>query len=346
MVKVITLHENDGRWMEFLSKNPHLVFHTPQYKKFVDSAFKSHIDYWAAVVKDEIQTLLPVHRIEHSLFGAKLISTAFQEYGGPCGKPEFVKDIIDHLSSSYSYQYKYLELRFGLVGHEKVLSELMMKHEPYKRFILDLSDKETIWKNIQREKRKAVRKAEKLGVTVKPLPLSDMDKAYLLYCRNMRSFGSPPFSRGFFQSFYKNLVKKGMGKVFASYFQGQVISFLLGFCYGDRIHIIISVSDSRFLSMRPNDAMHWAFIQYAMHKEFSYFDFGRVRENSGQFEFKKKWGAELFSLPHYFLLWRCKNIPAIDPENPKYKILTQLWRRLPLNLIKLFGPKIREGLGI
>jgi len=346
MIQVIKIEKDDKRWRSFLERNDHLVFHTPEYHQFMSAAFKNRFESWAAVKDGEIQTILPVNRIKHVLFGSMLISTAFQEYGGPCGDPQYLADIVDRLSFASSRNHRFLELRFGLEGLTVPLRRLFEEKDHYKRFVLSLSDEETVWKNIKREKRKAVRGAEKMDVVIKPLPFEDMDIAYDLYCRNMRAFGSPPFSMNFFLSFHEHLVKRGMGKIFASYFQGRLISFLLGFTYRDRAHIIISVSDPAYLNLRPNDAMHWAFIKHALEMEFLYFDFGRVRVGSGQFDFKKKWGAEALSLPHYFLLWRGKSIPHVDPHNPAFKLLTNVWRRLPLGLVKRIGPGLREGLGI
>ena len=137
-----------------------------------------------------------------------------------------------------------------------------------------------------------------------------------------------------------------MGKIMGSYYQGKLVSALVGFCYKDRVHILIAVSDPDFQEFRPNDAMHWEFIKWAINNNYRYFDFGRVREDSGQFEYKRKWGAELKELPSYFLLWDGKEIPMVDPNSAKYKLVVRLWKFTPLWITKLIGPWLRKGLGI
>ena len=131
-----------------------------------------------------------------------------------------------------------------------------------------------------------------------------------------------------------------------SFYQDKLVSALVGFCYQDRVHILIAVSDQKFQEFRPNDAMHWKFIEWAIDKGFKWFDFGRVREDSGQFEYKQKWGPELKELPSYFLLWKVKEVPIVDPHSGKNKLLVKLWKLMPLWFTKLVGMRLRKGLGI
>jgi hypothetical protein len=107
---------------------------------------------------------------------------------------------------------------------------------------------------------------------------------------------------------------------------------------------VIAVSDSNFQNIRPNDAVHWEFIRWACNNGFKWFDFGRVREGSGQFEYKGKWGPKLKELPSYFLLWKAKEIPIVDPS--QHSLATKIWGKMPLLATKLVGMRLRKGLGI
>jgi FemAB-related protein (PEP-CTERM system-associated) len=345
-MSVVYLDVEDKRWQSFLAKTPHFIFHTPEYKQFFQSAFKAKILCLAAGDESGIRTLFPVVLVKHPVFGTKLISTAFLEYGGPCGEMASVPEIIRHLEKDYSHACKYLEVRQGLSGYEHVLSGVMQKCPEYKRFVLDLGREADIWQNIQREKRKAVRKAQKEGVIVRETAADEVNEVYDLYCQNMRSFGSPPFPKSYFVSLFENLVPKQMSKIFGAYVGGKLASFLLGFLCQDRIHIVISVSQPEYLKYRTNDALHWHFIKFGCDHGFKYFDFGRVRPDSGQFEYKKKWGASLLDLDHFYLLWKTKSIPRLDPENSRYSLYSKLWKRLPISLTRRIGPWLREGLGI
>ena len=219
----------------------------------------------------------------------------------------------------------------------------MLKKDHYKRFVLSLSSEEETWKNIQHSKRKAINRALSV-LEVKEISLNDLNEFYQLYCQNMRRFGSPPYNLRYFQKFYEHIVSRKMGKIFGAYYQGKLVAGLLGFCYNQRVHILISVSDPKLQEHRPNDAVHWKFIQWACQQGYTEFDFGRVREESGQFEYKQKWGPKLMELPSYFLLWRAKEAPFVDPK--KHKLVVKLWQRMPLFVTRLIGMKLRKGLGI
>ena len=205
---------------------------------------------------------------ESVVFPNKIIVKG-EGFTGPDGKtnmPEY-HDTADELGRKYGNtfikykdEYYYLEIRGGLENFDSVLSSQLQKENLYKRFVLKLESKETIWKNIQKSKRKAIKKALD-GVEVKELSFENINELYHLYCRNMHSFGSPPYSKQYFFSFYHNLVENKLGKMLGSFYNGKLVSALVGFCYQDRVHILIAVSDQKFQEFRPNDAMHWKFIE-------------------------------------------------------------------------------------
>lgn len=340
-MEIVEIKENDEQFNDFLNGNKHFIFHTLSYKKFIEEAFGCKYTI-LAVKEGEIKTILPAVDIKSKLFGNKIISSAYLEYGGFAGDENYAAKVIDFIDENYDNN-GYLEIRGGMEKFDDILSSRLIKKKLYKRFVLKLGTEEEIWRNIQHSKRKAINRALH-QLTVKEIPLADLDNFYKLYCKNMRSFGSPPYAKRYFESFYRNIVSFGLGKVFGAYYQEKLAAALLGFCYQDRVHIIIAVSDPAFQEYRPNDAVHWEFIKWACNNNYKYFDFGRVREESGQFEYKRKWGPELLELPSYFLLWKATEIPVVDPDN--YGFLVKLWKKMPLFATRLVGHRLRKGLGI
>lgn len=162
----------------------------------------------------------------------------------------------------------------------------------------------------------------------------------------MKYFGSPPYSKKYFVNFYEFLVKNDLGKCFGAYHDNKLVSVLLGFNCNKHVHITIAVSDKKYLQVRPNDAVHWHYIKWAIENNYTAFDFGRVREDSGQFRYKKQWGCELKDLNHYYLFWNQAERRYLDPNNKRYSLMIKLWKKTPLFLIKTIGPWLREGTGI
>ncbi len=374
------ISSEDQRLSSFLEKNEHLLFHTPAYACFISSAFQCEYRFVAAIESDMVITLLPIVEVKSSILGKRIISAPYLEYGGFAGGEKYLLSILEWLAQKYKSSFDYLEIRGGMESFDAVLSSAMIKKNLYKRFVLDLrvtnplsidalnsssankininsSIFDTVQfstgsvpavqffrSNIQDSKRKAINKAKRNNVVIKDVPFADLDIFYNLYCQNMKRFGSPPYSKNYFQEFYGHLIKPGLGKIYGAYINGKIVAALLGLCYKERVHIIIAVSDDREREYRPNDAVHSEFIEWSIENNFHFFDFGRVREESGQFEYKQKWGPMLLDLPSYFLIWNGKDIPEVDPK--KYNLVVKLWRYLPLRLTKIVGHRLRKELGI
>jgi len=353
-MQIINLDQNNETildlWENFLDNHPHLIIHTPKYKEFLEKTFKkTQIQYLAVIIDDEIKIILPISMISHSdfisniLLDKKIVSSAFLEYGSFAGEENqvYVDEILNHIHLNYSKGYNYLEIRQGLANFNKLLEKKLIKKTEYKRFELKLIDIETNWRLIQKEKRKAIKKAQKEGIIVKEINNQNLDEMYHIYAKNMKQFGSPCFPKFYFENFF-NL---GLGKAFGAYYNKILVSLLIGLTHKQTIHLIIAVSDQNYLWSRCNDAVHWQFIRYAITHNYKIMDFGRVRPDSGQFSYKKKYGCELKDLDHFYDLYNIDHLPSEDPSNPKFKLLTNVWKTLPLTITKKLGPWAREGTG-
>ncbi|MBI2102575.1 GNAT family N-acetyltransferase [Candidatus Woesearchaeota archaeon] len=337
----------DERLSYFLIKNEHLIFHTSAYAGFISAAFSCHYLFAVAIDNGEAKTVFPFVEVKSTLFGNRIISTAYLEYGGFAGDNEGIEPILSALREKYDRSFDYLEIRGGVEAFDMILGSLTLRSDLYKRFVLKVGSEDVVWNNIQKSKRKAIRKAGDL-VEVRDISVSEMDVLYDLYVENMRRFGSPCYGIDYFRQFYLQLVDKKLGKILGAYEKstGKLIAALFGLCYRDRVHIIIAISDPLFQELRPNDAVHWEFIRWACVNNFVWFDFGRVRDESGQFEYKQKWGPMLLDLPSYFVMWNGKDVPIVDPHHAKYRLFVAAWKMMPLWLTKRIGHRLRKELGI
>jgi hypothetical protein len=92
-----------------------------------------------------------------------------------------------------------------------------------------------------------------------------------------------------------------------------------------------------------NDFMYWELMRHAASAGYRVFDFGRSREGSGPYEFKKHWGFEPVPLPYQYILLRGA-MPDISPSNSKFTAAMRLWKRLPLRVTKTLGPIVTRYL--
>ena len=85
-------------------------------------------------------------------------------------------------------------------------------------------------------------------------------------------------------------------------------------------------------------------MEHARERGCTSFDFGRSKVGSGPFAFKKNWGFEPTPLVYEYRLADGHAMPDLNPLNPKYKMMTEVWSRLPLPVANFFGPFIARGL--
>ena len=86
-------------------------------------------------------------------------------------------------------------------------------------------------------------------------------------------------------------------------------------------------------------------MSQACEKGIQVFDFGRSKKGTGSYSFKKNWGFEPKPLHYEYRLVKAKELPDINPLNPKYQIFIKLWKRMPLSVSRLIGPMIAKDLG-
>jgi hypothetical protein len=87
-------------------------------------------------------------------------------------------------------------------------------------------------------------------------------------------------------------------------------------------------------------------LQYACDNGFKYFDFGRSTFGSGTYKFKKQWGAEPIPLYWYYVSLNGGNIGEPIIENSTFQKAAQIWKKLPVTVTKIVGPRIRKFIGL
>lgn len=81
-------------------------------------------------------------------------------------------------------------------------------------------------------------------------------------------------------------------------------------------------------------------MEHAGEKGIQLFDFGRSKADTGAFNFKRHMGFSPTPLPYQYLLMNGEQLPNNNPTNPKYRLMIDLWRRMPFSLTKVIGPAL------
>ena len=86
--------------------------------------------------------------------------------------------------------------------------------------------------------------------------------------------------------------------------------------------------------------MYWELMRYAGAKGCKIFDFGRSKEGTGPYNFKRHWGFEPMALPYWYYAPNGQALPDTSPLNPKLQWAIRIWRGLPLAITNSLGPHI------
>jgi hypothetical protein len=91
--------------------------------------------------------------------------------------------------------------------------------------------------------------------------------------------------------------------------------------------------------------MYWEVMRRACERGLRVFDYGRSKQGTGAYDFKKNWGFEPTPLGYEYHLVKARAVPEHNPLNPKYQLFIAMWKRLPLAVANRIGPYIVKGIG-
>ena len=95
-----------------------------------------------------------------------------------------------------------------------------------------------------------------------------------------------------------------------------------------------------FNKISINMLLYWEVLKFAIESGRKVFDFGRSTVDSGTYRFKKQWGAEPVQLNWHYWLADGGELPQLNPDNAKFRMAINAWKKLPLPLANLLGPHI------
>ena len=115
-------------------------------------------------------------------------------------------------------------------------------------------------------------------------------------------------------------------------------AFLIG--HGDTMEIpwASTLRDTNPLGI--NMLMYWSVLCRAIERGYGFFDFGRSTIDAGTYRFKQQWGAVPVSHHWHYWLPEGRALPALNPGNPKFRLMIAAWKRLPVPVTRWLGPMI------
>ncbi|MBK1657575.1 FemAB family XrtA/PEP-CTERM system-associated protein [Paracraurococcus ruber] len=335
-----------GAWDAFVRATPEATFfHLAPWAEVIRRAF-GHRTYYAFAEQDgAIVGVLPLARMRTRLFGDLLASTPFCVYGGAvAATPEAAAALEAHaMDLRRRLGAPALEFR-RLAAPDPGWTErpplYFTFRKPITAFTDDVKGQE---KNIPRKQRAEVRKAiNRFNLT--SVSDSDTDRLHRIYAESVRNLGSPVFPRRYFRLLAAAF--PGEHDVTTVLHGDRPVAAVLNFHFRQEVLPYYGGGTREARGVSANDFMYWEVMRRA-HRErgATSFDFGRSKLDTGAFDYKRNWGFEPTPLHYCYQLAEGARIPENNPNNPKYRLFIQAWKRMPVQLANLLGPPLVRGLG-
>ncbi len=316
-------------------------YHLAGWRRVIEEAF-GHPTYYVAVKGQDgtVQGMVPLVLLASRGFGRFLVSLPFVNYGGLIADSQEGRSLLEAftIDQAKALNADHVELR-----HQEATNTSWVSSERKVSMRLPLpTSYEQLVKEFPSKLRSQVRRAQKEGMLARVGGRECLDEFYAVFSRCMRDLGTPVYAKGFFAKILEIFPKEARICV-VSHGKTPVAA---GFLYGFRsaLEIPWAASDKRFNKLAPNMLLYGTVLDYACQQGFQVFDFGRSTPDSGTYRFKEQWGAQPKQLHWYYWMKDGRQLPQLNPENPKYALAIHLWQKLPVAVANLLGPHIVKHL--
>ncbi len=329
-----------GRWDAFVNScDEATFFHRAGWQRVIEEAFSHPATFLYAERNGQIEGILPLAQINSRLFGNNLMSLPFCVYGGVAADTEEAFELLTRAAreKAESLGVDALEMRNCRQRHPGWAHK-----DLYVTFRKEIDpDPEQNLKNIPRKQRAMVRK----GIKADLVSTWDdgIERFYDAYSQSVHALGTPVFSRKLF-----SVLREVFGddcRILTITKDGRTVASVMNFYFRDEVLPYYGGGTSEARSLKANDFMYWELMRRSAEEGIRVFDFGRSKQGAGSYSFKKNWGFVPEPLHYEYHLVKAKDIPEVNPNNPKYQMFIKLWRKMPLGMTQWLGPHIVRNLG-
>ena len=280
---------------QFSAHEDFSFFHGASWAKVLNETYGHVPNYF--LCDDE---MLPVMEIESWLTGKRGVALPFTDDCGPlCNDSDSFKKLFDAaIAHGKSRGWKSLEIR----GGGKFLNDSASSLSFYGH-TLDLRVGENeLFAQLESSTRRAIRKAEKEGVTVEVTHRFDsLLSFYKLQCLTRKRHGLPPQPFSFFRNIHRHVLSRNGGFIALANYKKIPIAGAMFFYNSERAIFKFGASDESFQHLRGSNLAMWEGIKTLIqHHGVKKLSFGKTSEtNDGLRKFKLGWGAREHRIEYF-----------------------------------------------
>lgn len=347
-VTALTVHRLDmrnsadvARWDAFVLACPQATFfHRAGWQQVIEEVFRHDTYFFYAEAGGALCGVLPLAHVNSRLFGNALTSLPFSVYGGVAALDDEAAAALEQAAQDLAQRLQVQHLELRNVQRRHADWPLQDLYVTFRRPIAPREEDNLL--AIPRKQRAMVRKGIKHGLVAHIDTTTD--RFFALYADNVHRHGTPALSQKYFDA---------LQRVFGDDCEilsvcgpdGQPLSSVMSFYFRDEVLPYYAGDAEAARHLAANDFKYWELMRRACARGLRVFDFGRSKQGTGSYAFKKNWGFEPTPLHYEYCLYQRDSVPQNNPSNAKYRLLIAAWRRMPLGWANWLGPKIVRHLG-
>lgn len=311
-------------------------YHRWVWKQVVEGTYGHTGFYLAAVCEESIVGVLPLFLINSRLFGRSLVSMPFSSYGGVLAETAEARDALlkKAIGIAREVRARHIELRQANAT-ELAWSDVSNKVTMLVRLP---STVDALWNSLSTGMRNKIRSARKHGLSWRVDGIESLDCFYSIFAENMRNLGTPVYPRLWFENLCRLMPETV--KILSIWDDGKAVGAGLVTQFRDGAEWPWSATTTESRRKYSAVFLYWALLEWAIGAGMRTVDLGRCTPGSGTYEFKRHWKCEAQPLHWYFWLAPGCAPPDMHADNPRFRLATRVWQRLPLPVANRLGPMI------
>ena len=315
-------------------------FHRAGWQTVIADVFRHRTYFIYAETDGVIDGVLALAHVNSLLFGNALVSLPFAVYGGVAALDDDAATALEGEAQKIAQRLGVAHLEMRNIARRHADWPMQDLYVTFRKQILP--DAEANMLAIPRKQRAMVRKGIKNNL------VSQIDagaeRFFKLYADNVHRHGTPALPRRYFEALLREFgpdceVLTVTGP------DGRLLSSVLSFYFRDEVLPYYAGDDEDARDLAANDFKYWELMRRACARGLKVFDYGRSKQGTGSYAFKKHWGFEAQPLHYEYRLYRRDAVPQNNPSNAKYRLFIEAWRRMPIGFANWLGPHIVRNLG-
>jgi len=310
-------------------------FHSAPWAKTLTETYGFLPNYFVARRGTEIESLLPMMEVSSWLTGRRGVALPFTDSCEPVctDKNSFQEVFSSAIGFGKSRGWKYLECRGGGKFFDGVPPSVS-----FFGHCLDLNfSEEKVLGRLENSVRRAIRKAEKEGVTAEISQSLDALKVfYFLQCKTRKKHGLPPQPFSFFLNIHKYILSQNLGMVVLAKYGKTPIAGSVYFHLAGRAIYKYGASDERFQQLRGSNLTMWEAIKWYVCHGVHELHLGKTSfANDGLRRFKLGWGADEEQINYFKYDLRMGKF--ITERDEAFGWYNRIFRVMPIRVLRLVG---------